>query len=106
MRVVLANEGNVDEQGVTLVVTAVPQGTTRRPAPVRVRTDLAAGRSVALSPPTLSVRPGTSYVVDVTATAPEPGARATTSASIRVAALPPTPTTTTTTPTSTTVRPG
>ncbi len=67
--VVVADVGNVDEEGVTLVVTAVPGGSARAPAPVRARTDVAAGDSVTLSPPPLSVRPGTSYVIHVTATA-------------------------------------
>ncbi len=101
--VVLADRGNVDEAGVRVVVTAVPQGTgpeatTRATTSVRMSTDIGAGDSVALSPPPLSVRPGTSYVLGITVTPPEAGAGASASLSLRVAAFPP-PTTTTTTST-------
>jgi hypothetical protein len=100
LRMVLADPGNVDEMGVTVVVTAVPQGTARVPAPVRERTRVAAGDSVALSPPPLRVGPGRSYVLQITATA-DGGASASASLSIRVSVVPPLPTTTTTTPTPT-----
>jgi hypothetical protein len=107
--VVVADQGNVDEPGVRLAVTAVPQGTVRAPALAGVRADIDAGRSVALSPPPLSVRAGTSYVLHITVTPQEPGASASTSLSLRVSAEPP-PTTTTTvaasTSPSTTVRSG
>jgi hypothetical protein len=101
--VVLADEGNVDEVGVRVVVTALPVDPTRGPVRVRMSTDIDAGRSVALTPPPLSVRPATSYTLDITATAPEPGASASASVSLRVAATPP-PTTTTTTTTKPPVR--
>jgi hypothetical protein len=105
--VVLADQGNVDEVGVKLVVTAVPQGTTRAPVRVRMSTDIDAGRSQALTPPPLSVRAATSYVLDITATGQEPGAVASATLSLRVAATPPTTTTTTTTkpPAPTTTKP-
>lgn len=112
VRVVLVDQGDVDEARVSLVVMATAQGTFPAPAPVRARTDIAAGRSVALSPPVLSVRPGRSYVLDITATAPT-GATASVSVPVRVSVVPPSPTTTTTTTTkatskatSTTVHPG
>jgi hypothetical protein len=112
VRVVLVDRGNVDEARVSLVVTATPQGTFPAPAPVRAATGIGAGRSVALSPPALSVRPGRSYVLDVTATAPT-GASASISVPVRVSVVPPSPTstttttaTTTTTTTSTTTHPG
>jgi hypothetical protein len=95
--VVLADQGNVDEVGVTLVVTALPEGTTGAPVRVRMRTDIDAGRSVALTPPPLSVRSATSYILDITATGQEAGASASATLSLRVAATPPTTTTTTTT---------
>jgi len=98
--VVLADVGNVDEEGVTLVVTAVPTGSARMPAPVRARTDVAAGDSLTLLPPPLKVRPGTSYVIHVKVTA-RAGAGASASLPVRVSAVPPPPTTTTTTTTTT-----
>ena len=95
--VVLADQGNVDEVGVKLVVTALIGGTTRAPTRVQMSTDIEAGHSVALTPPPLSVRSATSYILDVTATGPEAGASASATLSLRVAATPPTTTTTTTT---------
>jgi hypothetical protein len=100
IRVVLADPGNVDEMGIAVVVTAVPQGTAPAPAPVRERTQVAADDSVALSLPPLRVGPGRSYVLHITATA-EGGASATTSLTVRVSVVPPLPTTTTTTTTTT-----
>ncbi len=100
IRVVLANPGNVDEAGVTVVVAAVPQGRAPVPHPVHVRTQVAAGDSVALAPPPLRVGPGRSYVLHITATAPG-GASAALSLSVRVSIVPPLPTTTTTTATTT-----
>ncbi len=108
VQVVVADQGNVDETGVSLVVTAVPEGTARAPAPVRARTAIGAGDSVTLSPPPLSVRPATSYVIDITATGAT-GASASKSVSLRVSAVTSTTTTTTTTTTvatTTTARPG
>ena len=95
--VVLANEGNVDEVGVRVVLTALPQGSTGAPVRVRMSTDIDAGRSVALTPPPLSVRSATSYTLDITATGQAPGAVASATVPLRVAATPPTTTTTTTT---------
>jgi hypothetical protein len=99
--VVLVDQGNIDEEGVRLVVSAAPLGTVRTPAPVRARADVDIGESVTVSPPALSVRPGASYVIHVTARA-ETGARASTSMAVQVSATPPTSTTTTTTTTATT----
>ncbi len=98
---VVADVGNVDEEGVTLVVTAVPGGSARAPAPVRARADVAAGDSVTLVPPPLSVRPATSYIIDVAVTG-RSGVGASTSLPVRVSAVPPPPTTTTTTTATTT----
>jgi hypothetical protein len=109
VHVVVADQGNVDEMQVSLVVTAVPQGLARAPAPVGARTALGAGDSVTLSPPPLSVRPASSYLIDITATGAT-GASATKSLSLRVSAVTSTTTTTTTTTTAvattTTVRAG
>jgi hypothetical protein len=96
VRVVVANQGNVEEKGVRLVVTAVAQGSRRAVTPVRMTTDIAVGRSVALSPPALSVRQATTYLVDMTATA-RGGASAGVSLTLRVSVVPTTTTTTTTT---------
>jgi hypothetical protein len=104
VEVVVADRGNVDERGVTVVVTAVPQGTAPPPAPVRVTTDLSAGASVALMPAPIRVRAGTSYVLDVVATPSSTGAAVSSSVPLRVSVTPTTTTTTTTTvaPTTTT----
>ena len=96
VHVVVADQGNVDETGVSLVVTAVPEGTARAPAPVRARTAIGAGDSVTLSPPPLSVRPASSYLIHITATGAT-GASASESVSLRVSAVTSTTTTTTTT---------
>jgi hypothetical protein len=101
VRVVLADQGNVDEWGVRVTVTAVPAGTVPAPAPVRTSSNIGAGASVALSPPPLEVRPGTSYVLDITVTASS-GATTSTSVPVRVSVEPTTTTTTTTTATTTT----
>ena len=103
VQVVVADRGNVDEPGVKVVVTAVPQGSLvpARP-PVQVTTSIGAGTSVALSLAPLRVRVGTSYVLDVTATPLAPGASVTASIALRVALPTPTSTTTTTTTTTTT----
>ena len=101
VRVVLADVGNVDEPGVVISVSAVPQGTARVPPSVRVRAALDAGDSLALSAPPLRVGPGRSYVLQITATGPG-GATASVTVSVRVSVVPPLPTTTTTTTTATT----
>lgn len=103
VRVVLANVGNVDEPGVVLSVSAVPQGTARVPPPVRMRAGVDAGDSLALSPPPLRVGPGRSYVLQITVTGPG-GATASVTESVRVSVVPPLPTTTTTTTATTTTR--
>jgi hypothetical protein len=95
--VVVANQGNVEEKGVTVVVSAVPQGSSRAPSRREVKTDIAVGDSVALSPPPLAVRQGTSYVLTITATPPAPGVAVSTSETLHVAVVPTTTTTTTTT---------
>jgi hypothetical protein len=105
VRVVVADQGNVDEAGVSLVVTAVPQGAARAPAPVRVRSAIGAGDSVTLSPPRLPVHPASSYLIDITATGAT-GASASQSVSLRVSAVTSTTTTSTTVATTTTVRAG
>ena len=109
VRVVVADVGNVGEARVNLVVTAVPQGTSGPqgtsvpqgtsggPDLVRATTGLAPGQSVVLSPPSLKVSPGRSYVLTVTATPATGPGRASTSIPLRVSAPPPTTTTTTTT---------
>jgi hypothetical protein len=97
VQVVVADVGNVDEPEVSLVVTAVPTTPGRNPPAVKSETDLVAGQSVVLSPPPLALRPGRSYVVDITATPGVGGGSATASLSLRVSAVPPTTTTTTTT---------
>jgi hypothetical protein len=99
--IVVADQGNVEEDGVKVVVSAVPQATARTPGPVRATTDIGAGHSVTVEPPTLSVRPGSSYVLDVTVTA-QSGVSTSLSLPVGVSALPPPPTTTTTVPPTTT----
>ena len=101
LEVVVANQGNVNESAVQLELRAATPATTPAPAPVRVRAAIEAGHSVTLSPPPLSVRSATTYVIDVTATGAG-GATASVSVTLRVAAVPPTTTTTTTPPTTTT----
>jgi hypothetical protein len=96
VHVVLADVGNVDEPGVVIVVSAVPQGTSRVPPPVRERVGVDAGGASALSLPPLQVGPGRSYALQITATAPG-GATASMSVDVRVSVVPPSPTTTTTT---------
>ncbi len=96
VHVVLADVGNVDEPGVVVGVSAVPQGTGRVPPPVRDRVGVGAGGSLALSLPPLRVGPGRSYALQITATGPG-GATASISADVRVSVVPPSPTTTTTT---------
>ena len=98
VKVVVANQGNVDEKAVHLAVRAVTSRGTQSP-PRSAVTSMGAGDAVTLVPPALSVRPGTSYVVTVTATAV--GASTSTTLSLRVSSVPPPPTTTTTTSTTT-----
>jgi hypothetical protein len=102
VQVVVADSGNVDEPGVKVVVTAVPQGAVPAPPPVRVTTDIRAGGSVALTPAPLRVRAGTSYVLDVTATSLTAGAAVSVSVPLRVSSTPTTTTTTTAATTTTT----
>jgi len=104
VEVVVADQGNVDERRVKIVVSAVPQGTARAPAPVEATADITAGTSVALTLANIRVRTGTSYVLDVTATTPSTGAAISMSLPLRVSVTPTTTTTTTpatTTPTTT-----
>jgi hypothetical protein len=97
VQVVVTNQGNVDERGVQVEVTAAPSGTVRPPAPVHRTTDVAAGRSVTVFLPPLAVHPGASYALAVTATPGEGGQVASLSASVRVSVVTSTTTTTTTT---------
>ena len=68
--VVVANRGNVDEQGVELGGVATPQGAAASPVLVQRTVDLAAGRSTTLSLPGFAVAPGSSYTVEVVAESP------------------------------------
>lgn len=92
VRVVVADEGDVDERGVTVVADVVPDTTHAAPGSVRVVSDVVAGGSVAVTLPPLRVRPGTSYVLRVTATS----AAGTTSSSSLALAVSSVPTSTTT----------
>ncbi len=101
----MADQGNVDERGVRIVVRAVPRGTARAAAPVRVLQDIGTGESVTVLPPPLTVRPATSYVLDITATGAGAAATASTSFSLRVSVVATTTTTTTAPPARTTTVP-
>ncbi|MGH9018566.1 MAG: hypothetical protein ACRDY1_12525, partial [Acidimicrobiales bacterium] len=102
LRVVVGDQGNVDEPGVTLAITAVPVGPGRQPPAVRTKADIGAGDSVALTAPPLAVRPDHAYTLDISARGRVAATGVSMTLSIQVSALPPT---TTTTSTTTTTRP-
>ncbi|HUI04474.1 MAG TPA: Ig-like domain-containing protein [Acidimicrobiales bacterium] len=69
-QVVLTNQGNVDEGGVEVGGVAFVQDQPASPVPVQHTVDLAAGASATLKLPAFAVRPGDTYVVQVTAESP------------------------------------
>ena len=69
-QVVLANEGNVDEDKVEVGGVAFVQDEPASPVPVQHTVDLAAGGSATVALPTFAVHPGNTYVVQVTAESP------------------------------------
>ncbi|MGA2522115.1 MAG: Ig-like domain-containing protein [Acidimicrobiales bacterium] len=71
--VVVANQGNVDEDGVEVGGVAQLLGEAASPAPVQRTVSLAAGASTTLALPAFSVRPGSSYTLQITAETPRPG---------------------------------
>jgi len=85
VQVVLVDTGNVDETSVGVVASLTASGAqgavgTFSPGPVspRGRVDVSAGRSIALNFPSLTVSPGASYNLRVSATSPAaPGSPAT-----------------------------
>ncbi|HLI72928.1 MAG TPA: Ig-like domain-containing protein [Acidimicrobiales bacterium] len=85
--VVVANQGNVDEVGVEVGGTAMPQGAPGSPVPVQRTVDLSAGASTTLGLPAFAVSPGSAYVLQVTAESPRstgPGPIASTSLPVQV----------------------
>jgi len=68
--VVVANHGNVDENGVELGGVATAPGATAKPVPVQRTVDLAAARSTTTVLPGFPVQPGSSYTVEVVAESP------------------------------------
>ena len=68
--VVVANRGNVAEEGVEIGGLATAVGAPTSGVPVQRTVDLAAGGSTTLLLPKFSVRPGTTYTVQITAESP------------------------------------
>ena len=71
--VVIANEGNVEENGVEVGGVASVQDEPASPVPVQRTVTVAAGASSTLTLPSFVVVPGSTYVVQVTAEAPRDG---------------------------------
>ncbi len=87
--VVLANQGNVDEQGVELGAEATPAGVQAAPVVVQRTVSLAAGRSTTMLLPAMKVEPGSSYALQVVAESPHsPGTGALASRSVQVQVQP------------------
>ncbi|HUY22762.1 MAG TPA: Ig-like domain-containing protein [Acidimicrobiales bacterium] len=70
VRVVVADQGNVDEDGVEVGGVAQLQGGPSSPVPGQRSLDLVAGGSTTLTLPVFAVRPGSSYSLQVTAESP------------------------------------
>jgi hypothetical protein len=68
--VVLANRGNVDENGVEVGGVATVQGAVQGAVPLQRTLDLAAARSTTVLLPMFAVAPGSSYTVEVVAESP------------------------------------
>ena len=100
---VVANRGNVGETAVEVSATADPSGPGRA-STTDTRVSVRAGRSVAVSLPTLAVAPGVTYTLTVGVT-PPPGQvdRSQTVETFSLRIAPPTPPTTTSTTTTTTL---
>lgn len=96
---VVANRGNVAEQGVRATASVTPQGTGRADLS-SVTLTIGAGGSVDVTFPRLAVGPGDTYTLAVTVD-PPPGQVGRSEASYTLRIAPPTPTTTTTTTTTT-----
>jgi len=87
--VVLANQGNVDEQGVELGGEATLQGTQASPVLVARTVSIAAARSTTMLLPPLKVLPGSTYNVQVVAESPHsPGAGALASRTVLIEVQP------------------
>ncbi len=71
--VVVANQGNVDEDGVEVGGVAQLTGAPASPAPVQRTVSIAAGGSTTLALPAFAVRPGSSYTLQITAETPRAG---------------------------------
>jgi hypothetical protein len=108
LRVVVANQGNVDEQGVRVAAGAATVGPGAPPgAAVGTTISVPVGLSQAVDLPPIAVKPGGTYTVLVTASDTAGGAPASATVTVTVAVPPPTTTTTTTAPPrSTTTVPG
>lgn len=90
VHVVVADTGNVDEDGVEVAATLAPAGAA--PGRARSTVQLRAGSSVSTSLSSLAVQPGGSYTVTVTAIVPGargPGSSATEAFPIAVSATAP-----------------
>jgi hypothetical protein len=70
VQVVVANQGNVDEDGVEVGGVAMLEGSPGSPVPVQRTLSIAAGRSTTLALPGFAVQPGSSYSVQITAETP------------------------------------
>jgi hypothetical protein len=68
--VVLANRGNVDENGVEVGGVATVQGAVQGSVPLQRTVDLAAARSTTVLLPKFALEPGSSYTVQVVAESP------------------------------------
>lgn len=83
--VVVANRGNVDEEGVEVGGVVTVQGAPPSPVLVQRKVDLAAGRSMTMALRRFAVAPGSSYTVQVDAASPKSsGLLASRSVSIQV----------------------
>jgi len=87
--VVVANQGNVDEEGVELGGEMTLAGATATPVVVQRTVDLAAARSTTMLLRALKVEPGSSYILQVVAESPHaPGTGALASRSVQVQVQP------------------
>jgi len=101
--VVVSNRGNVDEPGVRVAAVASAVGGGPVPGPaVRTSVDVAVGQSRAVTLPAITVRPGGTYAVTVTATGEAGGPSPVATLTVAISSPPATTTTTLSVPTTTT----
>ncbi len=102
--VVVSNHGNVDEPRVRVAAEASAVGGGPAPGPaVGTRVDVAVGQSQAVTLPAISVRPGGTYAVTVTASGESGGPSPVATLTVAISSPPATTTTTVVVPTTTTV---